>query len=165
MADTGPLIALARIGELDLLRRLYGEVVVPTAVEIELAIDSNRPGAKALEAAFAAGWLTVCDVADLGAGRVLETLLGPGEAEAITLAARDGARVLLVDDARARRVARQHRLRVVGVAGVLVAAKSRGKVDEVQPLLQQLARTGYYLSEDVVAIVLTAAGEDPAFMV
>ena len=48
VSDTGLLIALARVGRLDLLRRLYGQIVIPSAVHDELALDSDRPGAKAL---------------------------------------------------------------------------------------------------------------------
>ena len=46
VADTGPLIALATVTKLDLLRRLYGCIVVPPSVRLELAIDSAYPGAR-----------------------------------------------------------------------------------------------------------------------
>ena len=98
VADTSPLIALARIGELDLLRRLYGRVAVPAAVEAELAIGSDRPGARMLEAALVAGWLSVQPVSDRAPGPDLSLLLGPGEAEAIVLAEERQARLLLIDD-------------------------------------------------------------------
>ena len=128
IADTGPLIALARVGEIDLLRRLYGRVVVPPAVHTELAIDSNRPGAKVLACVFDAGWIVVETVADASARRELDQLLGPGEAEAIALAEQEETRFLLIDDARGRRTARSRGIPVVGVAGVLLVAKSRGEL-------------------------------------
>ena len=133
IADTGPLIALARIGQLDLLRRLYGRVVVPPAVHTELAIDSNRPGAKALAGVFAAGWADVVAVTDASVRLELDQLLGPGEAEAIALAEQEDTRFLLIDDARGRRTARSRGVPVVGVAGVLLAAKSRGELSAVEP--------------------------------
>ena len=160
VADTSPLIALARIGELDLLRRLYGRVAVPAAVEAELAIGSDRPGARMLEAALVAGWLSVQPVSDRAPGPDLSLLLGPGEAEAIVLAEERQARLLLIDDARGRRTARRRGIPVAGVAGVLLAAKSRGEIAAVGPILRRLSEAGYRLSPRLVAEVFAAAGEE-----
>jgi len=159
VADTGPLIALARVGQLDLLRRLYGEIHVPTAVHAELAIDSGRPGAEALAAAFEAGWIDVQPARDLKAISELARLVDPGEAEAIVLAEQENARFLLIDDAKGRRVARGRGVAVVGVAGMLLAAKSRGALAAVGPTLDELSRVGYRLSAQLVAAVLDKAGE------
>ncbi len=159
MADTGPLIALARIGELDLLRRLYGRVAVPPAVERELAIGSGRPGASTLEGALDAGWIVVEATRD-GAGlQDLLGLLGEGEAEAIALAEQRQSRLLLIDGARGRRVARSRGVPVAGVAGVLLAAKNRQELKAVGPLLRALSDAGYRLAPALVAKVLAAAGE------
>lgn len=54
-ADTGPLIALARVEKLDLLPRLLGAGVIPPAVHREARIESGRPGAKRIGAALSAG--------------------------------------------------------------------------------------------------------------
>ena len=159
IADTGPLIALARVGQLDLLRRLYGRVVVPPAVHTELAIDSNRPGAKALAGVFAAGWVVIEAVTDSSVRRELDQLLGPGEAQAIALAEQEDARFLLIDDARGRRTARSRGIPVVGVAGVLLVAKSRGELAAVGPVLDRLSNAGYRLSPRLVAGTLVRAGE------
>ena len=159
IADTGPLIALARIGQLDLLRRLYGRVVVPPAVHTELAIDSNRPGAKALAGVFAAGWVVIEAVTDSSVRWELNQLLGPGEAEAMALAEQEHARFLLIDDARGRRTARSRGIPVVGVAGMLLVAKSRGELAAVGPVLDRLSSAGYRLSPPLVAGTLARAGE------
>ena len=159
IADTGPLIALARIGQLDLLRRLYGGVVVPPAVHAELAIDSSRPGAKVLAGVFAAGWVVVETVVDSSVRWELDQLLGPGEAEVIALAEQADTRFLLIDDARGRRTARARGIPVVGVAGVLLVAKSRGELAAVGPVLDRLSDAGYRLSPRLVAATLDRADE------
>ena len=159
VADTGPLIVLARIGRLGLLRRLYGRVVVPPAVHTELAIDSNRPGAKVLAGVFVAGWIAVETVMDTSVRVELDQLLGPGEAEAIALAGQEDTRFLLIDDARGRRTARARGIPVVGVVGVLLVAKSRGELAAVGPVLDRLSDAGYRLSPRLVAATLDRADE------
>ena len=159
IADAGPLIALARIGEIDLLRRLYGRVVVPPAVHTELAIDSTRPGAKVLAGVFAAGWIAVETVVDSRVRWELDQLLGPGEAEAIALAEQKESSFLLIDDARGRRTARTRGVPVVGVAGVLLAAKTRVEIAAVGPVLERLSDAGYRLSPRLVAATLVRADE------
>ena len=159
VSDTGPLIALARVGRLDLLRRLYGQVIVPPAVHAELALGSNRPGAMALAATLEAGWVVVQPTTDTSAVSEVARHLDRGEAEAIALAEQRSARFLLIDDAKGRRIARQRGVRMVGVAGVLLAAKSQGMLGAVAPVLDALSRAGYRLSPRLVAGVLARAGE------
>jgi len=159
VADAGPLTALARIGRLDLLHELYDAVCVPPVVHAELATDTGKPGAKVLAEAFADEWITVKPVVDAEAVSSISRLLDSGESEAIVLAEQESARFLLIDDTRGRRIARGHGIPVVGVAGVLPSAKSRGAVAEVRSMIEALSRSGYRLSPRLVAAVLERAGE------
>jgi uncharacterized protein len=131
VADAGPLIGLARVGLLHLLRRLYGKVLIPVQVFEELQISEDRPGgAGALRAAMDEGWL---ESAPLGKGEELESLslaLGSGgEAGAILLSGQRPCRFLLLDERRGRSIAKKRGLRVVGTGGVLLAAKEQGLID------------------------------------
>ena len=159
VSDTGPLIALARAGQLDLLHRLYGGVRVPPAVHAELAIHSGYPGATSLARAFDAGWITEQPLSDRALATRLTLLLDAGEAEAIALASRPDTRFLLIDESRGRRVARARGISVVGVAGMLMVAKSRGMLPAVGPVLEAMSRAGYFLSPRLVSEVLARAGE------
>ena len=159
VADTGPLIGLARVDKLDLLRLLYRSVVVPPAVREELGIESGYPGAQVLSAAFAERWITVQSSQGLVIATELAGSLDPGEAEAIALAEERAARFLLIDDAKGRRFARQRGIPVVGVAGVLLAAKSAGILAAVAPVLRDLSSAGYRLSSPLTSGVLSQAGE------
>ena len=157
VADTGPLIALARVERLELLPRLYERIIVPPVVHAELALDSDRPGARVLAGAFDAGWITVEAVTDSGSAKELARLLGPGEAEAIALAEQEDARFLLVDGARGKRTARSRGIPIAGVAGVLLVAKSRREVATVGAILGALSNSGYRLSSRLIAGVLARA--------
>ena len=82
-----------------------------------------------------------------------------GEAEAIALCLLTDARFLLIDDARGRRVARGAGSSVVGVPGVLLAAKAAGHLAAVSPVIEDLAGVGYRLSRRLVETVRRRANE------
>ena len=143
VADAGPLIALARIQCLSLLQQLYGEVLIPAAVQRELQLGTQRPGAQALTQAIDAGWLRVQTVGDTPELTALSQPLDAGEAEAVLLAEQATCQFLLIDDWQGRTVAKQRGLSVVGIAGVLLAAKQRGLITEIHPVLTELVMIGY----------------------
>lgn len=158
VADAGPLIGLARIGLLDLLRSLYGKVLIPVEVLDELQISENRPGSRALRTALAEGWLEVVPVTS-GPVKLL-SLLDPGEAGAILLAERCPCLFLLLDERRGRSVAKSRRIRVVGTGGALLMAKQQGLLPRVSDALDQLAAGGYRLSSELRKQILTLAREE-----
>lgn len=161
VADAGPLIALARIQRLHLLQPLYEQVLIPVAVQRELQLDTPRPGAQALKQAFDNGWLRAQTAGDTNEPNALSLSLHAGETEAIRLAEQVNCQFLLIDDWQGRTVAKQRGLPVVGVAGVLLAAKQRGLLAEINPILAELVTIGYRLSPQLVAEVTRLAAEEP----
>lgn len=161
VADAGPLIGLARIERLSLLSGLYGSIVVPEAVLGERCVDADRRGSRGLSAALAEGVIQPRAVAPDGEAEVarLSLLLDAGESAAIVLAEQTACRFLLIDERRGREIARRRGIPVVGVAGVLLAAKRSGLLMSIGPTLADLTRQGYRLSEALVAEVLPLAGE------
>lgn len=156
VADAGPLIGLARISQLELLRALYEMVAVPPQVQEELQLSADRPGSRALRAAADAGWLVI---EDLDRPMALAAELDAGEAAAILLAEQLGSARLLMDERRGRGVARRRGLPVVGTGGVLVAAKQRGDIVSVRAELDALAEVGYRLAPTLRERLLELAGE------
>lgn len=159
MADAGPLIGLARVGLLDLLRQLYAKVVIPTQVLEELQTSKERPGSRALLGAVEEGWLEATSLARSEGLELLSLALGLGEAAAILLAGERPCRFLLLDERRGRRVAANRGLRVVGTGGILVAAKKQGLLARVSDVLDQLAKGGYRLSPELRKQILLLAEE------
>lgn len=151
--DSGPLIYLAGAGQIDLLRRLYVEVVVPRIVYEEVTVaGAGLTGAAEVAAVT---WLRVVDHE---ADPTLAARLDPGEAAAIPLAEELGA-VILVDDGEARAVATERGLVVIGTLGVLLAAKSGGHLAALGPVLDRMVALGMFVAPALRKRVLVRAGE------
>ena len=158
-ADTGPSIALAQVERLQLLPRLLGVGVIPPAVHREVQVESGRPGARRIGEALSEGWFRIAALAGDAPLAELQREVDAGEAEAIGLCLERQARLLLIDDAKGRKVARRAGVPLVGVAGVLLAAKSRGLLVTVSPVLGDLAAIGYRLSRQLLDDVRRRANE------
>jgi predicted nucleic acid-binding protein len=163
IADAGPLIALARIDSLALLRSLFGVVCITRTVRDEiLPADSAFPDTDLLARTLAEGWIEIVDI-PLNNWKPLNPGVDPGEASAIHTAClwRDaGDAVLLVMDDRAgQSEARRRGIALIGTAAVIGLAKTEGLIPAARPLLEQLVQSGYFIGNAVIAAVLAEAGE------
>lgn len=160
VSDASPIISLSAVGRLDLLAQLYERVIVPTSVHEEItAAEPDRPGVKELRAAE---WLSMVLPKDRVLVRALEGELDGGEAEAIALAIEVGADLLIVDERRGREVARRMGVKVIGVLGILIEAKTRRLLPAVEPILEALlTKSGFRISQSLYRRVLEASDEAP----
>ncbi len=158
VSDTSALINLAAVGQLDLLRQLYGNVLIPTAVRAEIL--SGGPGAPGVLAVTTLPWVetrTATNALLIGA---LRQQLDAGEAEAIALASETKADLLLLDERHARQVAANLGVKVAGLIGVLLEAKHRRLLPAVKPVLDALIRqAGFWISHTLYNRTLQVAGE------
>ncbi len=156
VADSSPLIGLARIGQLEILRKLASRVLMPPAVREEITLQRREaPGAATIRQAT---WIEV-EAPDPLEVAPLAILLDRGEAEAIALAQRVPDATLLLDDARARRVAERLGIRRIGTVGLLRRAKKAGLILAVKPHLEALMANGIYIHRSLVDAVLKDVGE------
>ncbi len=122
VSNSSPLIALAQIGYLDLLELLFGRVLVPPGVALEVAPSVVLPE-----------WIEQRALTQTIGTVILGASLGLGESEAISLALETKARLLILDDRPARRLAQALRLPLIGTLGILLTAKRKGHISKVKP--------------------------------
>lgn len=156
ICNTSPLQYLHQIGHLDLLPRLVGSIIVPSAVVDELAV--GRAAGVALPDPAALEWVVIQRPASEKALRLI-TDLGPGESEVLMLGLELPDSVLILDDGLARRVAESLGLRLTGTLGLLLDAKRAGLIPEVGSLLDQLQALRFRIAPHTRRAVLDLAGE------
>lgn len=160
VSNTSPALNLAIIGQLALLRELFGEIWIPPAVLKELRSDENLPGSGAVREAREAGWLRVEEVKDGHLVQALRRDLDEGEAETIALALQVRAEWTLLDQREGRRIAKSLGLKVTGVLGILLRARREGKLPSLQIAMEQLReKGGFRIRAELFADLLRESGE------
>jgi uncharacterized protein len=157
VCDASTLIALARIGQLDILEQIEAQVVIPMAVYEEVVIKGvGKPGADEIREA---SWIGTHAVSDRDVVAQFRAVLGTGESEAIALAKELAADLIILDDEDARNTAVAEELKVVGLLAFLVLAKEEGIIHQVRPLLDALRQQGFFISDDLYHDILRRADE------
>lgn len=157
VSDTSPIRGLTHLGRLELLRALFGEVLIPPAVEQELRRATRRFAPLDIERFH---FLTIRSPSNSALVAKLAQGLDAGESEAIALALEAGAESVLLDERRGRAAAKRLGLVPVGIMGILLQAKTLGLVPAIRPLLQNLRdNTGFFISETLLNEVTRRAGE------
>lgn len=157
VSNTSPILNLAIVGQLDLLRQQFGHIQIPPAVLDELKIDEERPGSQSIQSALTAGWIQVQPVNNQSLVQLLRQTLDGGEAAAIALALELQADWILLDERDGRKVAKSLGLQVTGVLGVLLRAKESSELPSLQPVLEDLIQNaGFRIGSELLARILHA---------
>lgn len=156
VVNTSPLVFLARAGLFDLLTIAAPAIVVPTEVAAELRRRGDADAA--VRAMTAAAWLTVVEAPDAPAS-IQSWDLGPGESAVLSWAIEHGPAVAVIDDLAGRRCGAALGVPIRGTLGLVLAAKQRGRVPAARPVMEDLRRSGMYLSDKVLDSALGLVGE------
>lgn len=145
IADPTPINYLILIGELEILEKLYGRVLIPTTVFDELNADATPKEVKNWLLKIPE-WFEVKSISS----EISEDLkiLDPGESEAIQLATETNADLLIIDERIGRKIAEEHGLKIIGTIGVLASAKKKDLIN-VEVVIEKLEKTNFYLSENL----------------
>jgi len=145
IADTSCLVLLEKIGELDILKKLYNTITITPTVKDEYG-------------GFIPAFVSVKKVKNKNYQKLIGTRVDPGEASAIALAVEIHG-LLVLDDLKARKLALELELDYTGTFGVLVDATQSGYIHSFANVLKRVKQTNFHLSEDLERRLLEMTGE------
>ena len=147
ISNTSCLIILDNIDRLDILQKLYQRIYLTE----EVAQEYGKP----LE-----NWMTVIPVNDKNYLRILNTSVDLGEASTIALSIQmTDDNVMILDDLKARKLAKQLQLKFTGLLGILLKAKQQNIINSVSEIIEQLRSINFRISEKLEKEVLKLANE------
>ncbi len=152
VSNSSPLIALAKIEKLDIIRH---EIIIPKAVFNEI----TRPKKEYVNELYTWAKDKTTEVKNKKAVEYLELIVDKGESETIVLAEELNVDTVLIDDLKARSIAKLRGLNVIGTIGILLDAKEKGIISELQPLLNMLINQKIRVSRELYDYALELAGE------
>lgn len=158
VADSGPLIALARLELLREARSCFHDFLVPEIVYSEITRKQGLADAQILKTAASSGIFSVVSKMPSTLETVEAYGLDPGETMAIALALHELS-VVLIDERKGRIVARSLGLEIIGTLGMLALLREKGLIDSVASPIAKLMVKGYYLPEILVDRMLSHFGE------
>ena len=146
ISDTSCFIILSKIGELELLQQLFGNVV--TTPEIVAEFGEILPN-----------WIEVISVQDKYKKQLFELQVDSGEASAMALALEIENSLLIMDDYKARRLAQTLNIGYTGTIGIIILAKQKGIINSIKPILEKIKETNFHISADLELQALIQAKE------
>lgn len=146
IADTSCFILLDKINELDLLQKVFGSVITTA----EIAAEFNKP---------LPVWVSIKAATNHRYIELLEIEIDKGEASAMALALEVTDSLLILDDQRARKLAKKLSLNYTGTLGILLKTRELGILPAIKPLLQKIQMTNFRFSDKVLRDILREANE------
>lgn len=146
ISDTSTLILFNKIDQLNILNKVYDELI--TTPEVAEEFGDQLPD-----------WFKIHSVKDKKYQNFLEAQVDIGEASAIALAAEYDNVLLLLDDLKARKLATQLKFKITGALGVIHKAKQMSIIPKVRPLIDSLLSTDFRISDNIIEEILKLNNE------
>ncbi len=146
ISDSSCLIALDNIGMLFILKELYGKVFISREVAEEFGKKTED-------------WIEIRQVKDENYVKILNTFIDLGESGSIALSFEFGNSLVILDDLKARQVAKNLNLKFTGLLGVILRAKQKGIVTSVKEVINKLKSVNFRISQAMENEILRLADE------
>jgi uncharacterized protein len=154
ISNATPIISLCSIYQVELLKKLFGKIMVPKAVYQEIK-RKKRFGYKEIDTDF----FEVREISGKIYLGFLTNELDQGEAESILLAKELQADILIIDERMGYRIAQSQGIFVIGTLTILAMAKTDGHIESVKPFMDTLIANGRWYSQRVYDSFLREMGE------
>ena len=161
IVNASPLIALSIINYFDLLWKIFDKVFITQAVfnEINAASGKNKFGQKELADAIKTNHISLYTVNDSVLVNKLTGKLHKGELETIIGAKELNCEFAVIDEITARNFAETFSVNTIGTVGILRIAKRKAFINKLKPLLLQLHRNKFRISNKILTEVLKKENE------
>jgi predicted nucleic acid-binding protein len=153
VADTGVLISLGLIGQVDLIEKIFDELYIAEAVWAELN-NYDSPDFYLTEFSALAD-----KVVPIHSKNYLSVIMDYGESESVILYGELQAYFLLIDDSRARAIAETLNVNCIGTLGLLLKAREQGLISELKPIFQHLLSGRRFFSKKLLNEILLRVNE------
>ena len=159
IADAGPIIALSRIGELDLLRNIFHQITITSIVKDEILDNQYSKGKEAVINAITNDWIIVKSIT-LKDWKPINSGVDAGEESSIYLALQSLEKsLLIIDDQAGRAEAKFHKITLMGTAAIIALAEMQGFISSARNTLNALRESGYYIGDAIIEAVLKDISE------
>ena len=153
IVNSTPLIALCNADLLNILKKIYGSIIIPKAVFDEVTAKKDSA---CLQIKQNLDWITVETITNIEDRKMYKAKLHAGEVDVMILAQADPkADLVIIDDNAAKNLG----LTVTGTLGVLIKAKQSGIISSVKNAITKIQSNGFYINENIIKLALKQAGE------
>lgn len=145
VCDTSCLIALEHLELLDILKSVYGTIIITREVKEEYGKSLPE-------------WIYVYEVNNKEKQSEIESRLDKGEASSIALSLEIYNVQLIIDDHKGRKFAKSLQLNIIGTIGILVLAYKKGVIQDIKGILHELINSGFRISKDLIQKIIDEYG-------
>ncbi len=156
ISNTTPILSLLKIDKLNLLKELYGIVIVPFAVYQEIEEGKEKPYYQDLTSL---DWIEIRNIKNPDSREYLIDL-DDGEAEVLVLAKEINADLVILDEIMGRRYAKRFEINLTGTIGILLKAKENGLITSIKNLMSELVEKGTWLNPKLISKAIKIANEE-----
>jgi predicted nucleic acid-binding protein len=146
ISDTSCFIVLSKIGQLNILQQLFGNVI--TTPEIADEFGERLPN-----------WVEIIVVKDKHKQQLFEVQIDRGESSAMALSLEMENSLLIIDDYKARKLAKTLNISYTGTIGIIILAKHKGIISSIKPILEKIKETNFRISAELELQALIEAKE------